>query len=251
MNTDPNVMVKLSGAEFADKMKSIREVMPTNLLTELDALGAFTNQIRWRLGDAVNKTCNILMKTGRGDMMDACWFVSIATNEFRTQNTLRGYAYTASFFSPAIRKTYCHDNLPFSHFSFAKSLVGNIVATPKKHIIAQVPAWEVCLQYSMEFYNQHGYCTSEARLRELFVDYLPKAAVVVPVPDPITGDEFMPYPVSNPVEVDGDSDSVADGFIKTVGNLFGLLPMLANLWPSGKAERVRKILDDLKNELEK
>jgi hypothetical protein len=169
--------------------------------------------------------------------------VSIETGEFRSQNTLRSYAGTAAFYPKTVRKNFCWDKIPFSHFVFAKSLQGN-VENPN----GAVPAWEVCLQYSMDYTDQNGYCTTEKKLRELFNDYLPMRVSTPPVGIPVA-QGFIPYDTSD-ADIDGDETSVDRTFKQRVSDLFGFLPLLSTLWSSEKEQRVQKLLERLKREID-
>lgn len=264
-NKKDDAIPQMSTVDFLVKMQNIRSVMPDELLTEIDAISSFTNQLRWRMGDLVNNVAGVLAATGQGDLMDACWFVSVQTGEFRTQNTLRQYASVAAFYDLKHRKIYQHDNLPFNHFTFAKSLVGEVKGTNTKK--KGVPAWEVCLQHSCDFYDSHGYPTTVKKLEELFKDYRPSnnplvsgghAVPPVVVVDGADGkDGYIPYSADYSsggdadadAEVDGDAPAVARAFGSRVRDLFSLLPLFTNLWSAEKQTRVAILLESLEAEV--
>lgn len=132
---------KIIPAKFADELLYWREQLTNGC---------------WRVGDITNELYALVLANGF-EIEKGLVCAAVGELVGKSGRTIRVYSSIASFYSPEIRQMY--EQLPFSHFIFARQFPGEREG---------VPMWQVVLNTGMGFIDHYGIPPSIERLSGLF-----------------------------------------------------------------------------------
>lgn len=157
-----DVVIRYGGEDEKDLHEMVTKfdkALPEAIITEFEAIGQYEDFTQWKKGDLTNQIWSVVvakkLKNKKGvayTFIDVCYYVSVRfMRGTRSYNTVKAWALTARRYSPAVRKKYSYDILPFSHFAFAAKRIFDVDSS-----VSGGKVWQDILDFSLDFANRHA-----------------------------------------------------------------------------------------------